>query len=190
MGGAHCRHLCQRAGFYRDSGDLDQAFADYEKSYASYPTSLVAEQLGDAALKKGDSGRAVDYYLAAFVFPDKNPDLAAARRFAASSAVCIGSSTIPSKVWETSRCRATTPLCHCSPNAFPAPSLRTPAATIPSSSSWSGWMAPNYPWRVPRQGRGDGFLGDLVRPLPLGKANLWNRWPKVFARIRAPLSCR
>jgi thiol-disulfide isomerase/thioredoxin len=66
----------QRAGFYRDSGDFDKAFADDEKSYANYPTALVAEQLGDASLKKGDSGRAVDYYLAAFVFPDKNPDLA------------------------------------------------------------------------------------------------------------------
>jgi len=66
----------QRAGFYRDSGDLDKALADYEKSYATYPTARVAEQLGDAALKKGDSARAADYYLTAFVFPDKSPDLA------------------------------------------------------------------------------------------------------------------
>ena len=64
----------QRAGFYRDSGDLDKAFADYEKSYATYPTARVAEQLGDAAMKKGDSARALDYYLTAFVFPDKSPD--------------------------------------------------------------------------------------------------------------------
>jgi thiol-disulfide isomerase/thioredoxin len=64
----------QLAGFYRDSGDLDKAFADYEKSYATYPTARVAEQLGDAALKKGDTARAADYYLTAFIFPDKNPD--------------------------------------------------------------------------------------------------------------------
>jgi thiol-disulfide isomerase/thioredoxin len=66
----------RRAGFYRDSGDLDKAFADCKKSYDTYPTALVAEQLGDAQLKKGDSARALDYYLTAFAFPDKNPDLA------------------------------------------------------------------------------------------------------------------
>lgn len=66
----------QRAGFYRDSGDLDKAFADDKKSYATYPTAHVAEQLGDAALKKGEASLALDYYLTAFVFPDKNPDLA------------------------------------------------------------------------------------------------------------------
>jgi thiol-disulfide isomerase/thioredoxin len=64
----------QRAGFYRDSGDLDRAIADEEKSYAVYPTARAAEQLGDTALKKGDSARAIDYYLTAFVFPDKSPD--------------------------------------------------------------------------------------------------------------------
>jgi thiol-disulfide isomerase/thioredoxin len=64
----------QRAGFYRDSGNLDKAVTDYEKSYATYPTARVAEQLGDAAEIKGDSARAMDYYLTAFVFPDKNPD--------------------------------------------------------------------------------------------------------------------
>jgi thiol-disulfide isomerase/thioredoxin/predicted negative regulator of RcsB-dependent stress response len=63
----------RRAGFYRDSGDLDKAIADNEKSYATYPTARVAEQLGDAALKKGDSARALDYYLTAFAFPDKSP---------------------------------------------------------------------------------------------------------------------
>ncbi|MGO8790326.1 MAG: redoxin family protein [Terriglobia bacterium] len=62
----------QRAGFYRDSGDLDKAIADYEMSYATYPTAHVAEQLGDALLQKGDSDRALDYYLTAFVFPDQN----------------------------------------------------------------------------------------------------------------------
>jgi thiol-disulfide isomerase/thioredoxin len=64
----------QRAGFYRDAGDLNKAFADYEKSYATYPTGRVAEQLGDVALVNGDSARAMDYYLTAFAFPDKSPD--------------------------------------------------------------------------------------------------------------------
>jgi len=64
----------QRAGYYRVSGDLDQARADDEKSYATYPTARVAEQLGDDALKKGDSARALDYYLTAFNFPEKAPD--------------------------------------------------------------------------------------------------------------------
>ena len=64
----------QRAGLYRDSGDLDKAFADDEKSYATYPTARVAEQLGDAAWKKGDSAHALDYYLTAFVFPERSPD--------------------------------------------------------------------------------------------------------------------
>jgi thiol-disulfide isomerase/thioredoxin len=64
----------QRAGFYRDAGDLNKAFADYEKSYATYPTARIAEQLGDVALVKGDSARAMDYYLNAFAFPDKSPD--------------------------------------------------------------------------------------------------------------------
>ena len=64
----------QRAGLYRDSGDLDKAFADDDKSYTTYPTARVAEQLGDAAVRKGDSARALDYYLTAFAFPDKTPD--------------------------------------------------------------------------------------------------------------------
>jgi thiol-disulfide isomerase/thioredoxin len=66
----------QRGGFYRDAGDLDKAFADYARSYSTYPTARVAEQLGDVALAKGDSARAMDYYLTAFAFPDKSSDLA------------------------------------------------------------------------------------------------------------------
>jgi thiol-disulfide isomerase/thioredoxin len=66
----------QRGGFYRDAGDLDKAFADYQKSYATYSTARVAGQLGDIALAKGDSARAMDFYLTAFAFPDKGSDLA------------------------------------------------------------------------------------------------------------------
>ena len=64
----------QRAGFYRDSGSLDAARSDDEKSYAIYPTARVAERLGDDALRNGDSARALDYYLTAFIFPEKSPD--------------------------------------------------------------------------------------------------------------------
>ena len=64
----------QRARFHRDSGSLDQARSDDEKSYATYPTPRVAEQLGDDALRNGDSARALDYYLTAFAFPEKSPD--------------------------------------------------------------------------------------------------------------------
>ena len=62
------------AGLFRDSGDIDKAMSNYEKSYAAYPTARVAEQQGDLASIKGDSDRAIDYYLTAFAFPDKNPD--------------------------------------------------------------------------------------------------------------------
>ena len=64
----------QRAGLYRDSGDLDKALTNYEKSYEIYPTARVAEHMGDTTSAKGDSARALDYYLTAFVFPDQSPD--------------------------------------------------------------------------------------------------------------------
>ena len=64
----------QRAALHRDSSDPDKALADDEKSFAIYPTARIAERLGDAALKKGDSRRALDFYLTAFVFPDRSPD--------------------------------------------------------------------------------------------------------------------
>jgi len=62
------------AGLFRDSGDIDKAMSNYEKSYAAYATARVAEQLGDVASIKGDSARAMDYYLTAFAFPGKTPD--------------------------------------------------------------------------------------------------------------------
>ena len=62
------------AGLFRDSGDIDNAMSNYEKSYAAYPTARVAEQQGDLASMKGDSDRAIDYYATAFVFPEKNSD--------------------------------------------------------------------------------------------------------------------
>jgi thiol-disulfide isomerase/thioredoxin len=65
----------QRAGVYRDSGDLNKAIADYTKSYATYATARVAGLLGDAALQKGDAQRALDAYLTALAFPATSPDL-------------------------------------------------------------------------------------------------------------------
>ncbi len=56
------------------SGDNVRAAADFEKSLQAYPSAQVAERLGDAASKMGDSGRAVDAYLTAFAFPDKSLD--------------------------------------------------------------------------------------------------------------------
>jgi thiol-disulfide isomerase/thioredoxin len=64
----------RRGGLYRDASDLDQATADYAKSYETYPTAHAAEQLGDAASKKNDLPRAVDYYATAFAFPERSSD--------------------------------------------------------------------------------------------------------------------
>jgi thiol-disulfide isomerase/thioredoxin len=64
----------QRAVFYRDSGEVEKAFADDKKSYAIYPTARVAERLGDLASNRADTSRALDYYLTAFAFPDVIPD--------------------------------------------------------------------------------------------------------------------
>ncbi len=55
-------------------GGSDKAFADYEKSYAAYPTAQVAERLGDLASQKGETDRAIDYYATAFAFPEKGAD--------------------------------------------------------------------------------------------------------------------
>jgi len=64
------------AGLYRDSGDIDKATSNYEKSYETYATARVAERMGDIALIRGDSNLALEYYLTAFAFPEKAPDLA------------------------------------------------------------------------------------------------------------------
>jgi thiol-disulfide isomerase/thioredoxin/tetratricopeptide (TPR) repeat protein len=62
------------AGLFRDSGDIDKATGNYEKSYETYATARVAERMGDIALIRGDSNRAMDYYLTAFAFPEKGTD--------------------------------------------------------------------------------------------------------------------
>jgi thiol-disulfide isomerase/thioredoxin len=63
-----------RARLYEDSGELDKALADFEWSYQAYPSARAAEHLADVASKKGDSARALDYYLTAFAFPEKDSD--------------------------------------------------------------------------------------------------------------------
>jgi thiol-disulfide isomerase/thioredoxin/predicted nucleic acid-binding protein len=63
-----------RAKLYAASGEADRAVADYEKSYAAYPSQQVAERLGDLAAKKNDLKRAVDEYATAFAFPGPGLD--------------------------------------------------------------------------------------------------------------------
>jgi len=60
-----------RGRLYAKAGDGPRATADFEKSLAAYPTGLVAEQLGDAATKGGDTERAIDAFATAFIFPDR-----------------------------------------------------------------------------------------------------------------------
>ena len=61
-----------RGKLYSESGDLDKAEADYEKSYAVYPSRELAERLGDLAAKQNDLKRAVDEYATAFAFPSSD----------------------------------------------------------------------------------------------------------------------
>ena len=58
-------------GRYHSKAGGERAVADLERSLAAYPSPLVAEQLGDVALNKGDTDRAIDAYLTAFAIPDK-----------------------------------------------------------------------------------------------------------------------
>jgi thiol-disulfide isomerase/thioredoxin len=66
----------RRGALYQDSGQLDQALADFRESYRIRPAARAAEHLGDVAAKQGDSTRAVDYYVTAFAFPEKDADSA------------------------------------------------------------------------------------------------------------------
>jgi len=67
-----------RGKLYAESSDLEKAAADYEKSYAAYPSQQLAERLGDLAVKRSDLKQAVDEYATAFAFP--GPGLDPARR--------------------------------------------------------------------------------------------------------------
>ncbi len=63
-----------RGRVYAKSGETEKALSDFEKSYAAYPSSSVAERLGDLAAKKGEADRAIDYYATAFAFPEPGAD--------------------------------------------------------------------------------------------------------------------
>ena len=52
-------------------GQTDEALADYEKSFAAYPSASVAERMGDVCATRGDTERALNYYATAFAFPEK-----------------------------------------------------------------------------------------------------------------------
>jgi thiol-disulfide isomerase/thioredoxin len=63
-----------RGKLYAESDNLEKAEADYEKSYAVYPSRELAERLGDLAVKRNDLQRAVDEYATAFAFPGPGLD--------------------------------------------------------------------------------------------------------------------
>jgi thiol-disulfide isomerase/thioredoxin len=63
-----------RGRIYTNAGESDHAVADFEKSLAAYASATVAEQLGDAALKMGDTARAIDAYATAFALPERRTD--------------------------------------------------------------------------------------------------------------------
>ena len=55
-------------------GKSDAALADYEKSFAAYPSASVAERMGDLCAARGDTERALNSYATAFALPDKSMD--------------------------------------------------------------------------------------------------------------------
>ena len=63
-----------RGKLYAESGETDKAMADYEKSYAAYPTPQLAERLGDLAAEKNDLALALNEYATAFAFPGPGVD--------------------------------------------------------------------------------------------------------------------
>lgn len=63
-----------RGKLYAKAAENEKAFADYQQSYAAYPSAPVAERLGDLAAKKGDGDRALEYYATAFAFPERSVD--------------------------------------------------------------------------------------------------------------------
>ena len=63
-----------RGKVHAQSGESEQAVADFERSLAIYPTAEVAERLGDVAMQREDADRAIDAYATAFAIPDKRAD--------------------------------------------------------------------------------------------------------------------
>jgi len=63
-----------RGKLYAKSGESDKAAADFQKSYAAYPSPQLAERLGDLAAKKNNLARALDDYATAFAFPGPGLD--------------------------------------------------------------------------------------------------------------------
>ena len=63
-----------RARLYIASKQPDQAQADYLKSFAAYPTSRVAERLGDLEAEAGRTDRALDHYASSFALRESDAD--------------------------------------------------------------------------------------------------------------------
>lgn len=65
-----------RGQIYSESGETQKALADYEKSFAVYPSARVAEQAGDLAARAGMIDRAIHEYATALAFPEQKNDVA------------------------------------------------------------------------------------------------------------------
>ncbi|MBZ5565133.1 MAG: TlpA family protein disulfide reductase, partial [Acidobacteriia bacterium] len=63
-----------RGKVHAGSGEIAPAIADYEKSFAAYPTAEVAERLGDLNVQQGDAARGIEEYATAFSFPGRDVD--------------------------------------------------------------------------------------------------------------------
>jgi thiol-disulfide isomerase/thioredoxin len=63
-----------RGKVYFKSGESERAAADFQRSLAIYPTAEVAERLGDVAMQRSETDRAIDAYATAFAIPDKRID--------------------------------------------------------------------------------------------------------------------
>ena len=61
-------------------GKTDAALADYEKSFAAYPSASVAERMGDVCAARGEADRALNYYATSFAFPEKGTEPARLRQ--------------------------------------------------------------------------------------------------------------
>lgn len=62
-----------RGQIEKSQHDYDAAAKDLRMSYAIHPSAIAAEQLGELAEMRRDSGTAIDEYMLAFVLPENGP---------------------------------------------------------------------------------------------------------------------
>lgn len=70
------RAYLMRGKIYVAAGKTSSALTDFEKSYEAFPSSVVAERLGDLLAQSGETKRAIEYYATAFAFPEQEVDQA------------------------------------------------------------------------------------------------------------------